>query len=263
MNLVFATNARFERGPDNNIYGVNTSIKRSTFDHYLKIFDKVFVLARVNRNAKIIPENIQPVNDDRVNFMPLPYFIGPLQYLKIKSLYRQTLEEHLSEPLALISRVPGLTGRLAAELYHRRGWPYAVEVAGDPWDLFSKHASKHPLRLFLRWQGYTSLKKTVKNASAALYVTKNYLQKRYPVSLGVYNTYASNVIVDSSLISKTPRTLRKGRMYNALTVGTLDQLYKSPFETMNIISQINSSDSEIKINHIWIGGREVSRKNKK
>lgn len=72
------------------------------------------------------------------------------------------------------------------------------------------------------------MKRTVVRAAAALYVTENQLQKRYPVNNSVFSISASDVQISSRNLPSSEKVLYKKEKYNLLSVGSLEQMYKAP-----------------------------------
>jgi len=97
------------------------------------------------------------------------------------------------------------------------------------------------------------LKKLLKKAPAAIYVTAKQLQKRYPVADSAFQTHASNVILNESAFAKNPKKWINKTEYVLVSIGTLDQMYKAPDILIKAIHQINSSEAKIKIKLHWLG----------
>lgn len=252
MDLVFITNARFTQNSKGEVYGIHTSINKNTFNHYLKIFNRVFVVGRVEITDNIDYSSAVRLDSDNISILPLPYFIGLKGYIVNTSKIREELVKYLSLDAAFIFRVPGSFGRMSATILKKRNKPFGVEVAGDPWDVYAPKTFKHPLRIFLRFQGYYSLKSCVSKSSAAIYVTKNILQKRYPTKKNIYSTYASNVLIKEEEFKKEPKILFKKEKYTIVSIGTLDQMYKGPDDLLNAI-YILKNKLKLHVSLNWLG----------
>lgn len=252
MDLVFITNARFTQNANGEVYGIHTSINKNTFNHYLKVFDKIYVVGRVEVVNNMDYSKAIRLDSDKIEILPLPYFIGLKEYLQKRKLIKKKLKEYLNIEATFILRVPGSFGRISASLLYLMKKPFGVEVAGDPYDVYAAGTFKHPLRILLRYQGLFSLKATVKKASAALYVTEKALQNRYPVKSKVFNTNASNVILKDEAFIEYPKILIKKSVYNIVSIGTLDQMYKAPDVLLKSINLVNKK-YKIDVNLIWIG----------
>lgn len=252
MDLVFVTNARFSRNDKNEIYGIHTSVNRDTLQNYLSIFDKVFVVGRVENISDLDTSNAVRVDDENIEVLPLPYFIGISGYLRNRKQVKKLLKEYLKINAANIFRIPSSYGRISATVLHKIKKPFGVEVVGDPYDVFAPGTFKHPLRIIIRYLGYFYLKRTTKKASAAIYVTDAALQKRYPVNTGVYKTSASDVILDEDAYAKYSKVLKKKQNYNIISVGSLDQMYKGPDILLKAVELLKNKYN-VKVYLKWMG----------
>ena len=90
----------------------------------------------------------------------------------------RTLRAAMQSVDAVIVRLPSEIGLLAAELARQLGKPMAVEVAGCPWDgLWNQGTWRAKLYAPVRmWR----MRRELRRAPFALYVTQQFLQRRYP-----------------------------------------------------------------------------------
>lgn len=253
MNLIFVTNARFSKTENGNIYGYHTALNYNSFAHYLKVFNTIKIIARVEYvTNKTFDESIR-LNLENVEVLEVPYFIGPLQYFSKIFKIKKTIRNYLSSKDAIICRIPGTLGKLAANEAHQMKKPYGLEVAADPFDVFAPGSFNHPLRKILRFVATSQLKSLLKNTPAAIYVTAKQLQKRYPASHKAFQTHASNVILNDSAFAHVPKRWIEKPEYTIVSIGTLDQMYKAPDILMKAIHKINTSDTGIKVKLQWLG----------
>ncbi|MCF6222642.1 MAG: glycosyltransferase family 4 protein [Flavobacteriaceae bacterium] len=252
MNLVFITNARFTQNNKGEVFGIHTSINKNTFNHYLKVFNKIIVVGRVEITDDIDYSKAVRLDSDKISILPLPYFIGLKGYIFNNRKVKKLLINYLSIDAAIILRVPGSFGRMSAIILKKMKKPFGVEVAGDPWDLYAPKTFNHPLRSLLRYQGYFSLKRTVSKTSAAIYVTKNALQNRYPTKKNTYSTFASNVLIKKEEFKSKPNLLLEKEEYTLISIGTLDQMYKGPDDLLKAILILkNNFNLFVKLK--WLG----------
>lgn len=251
MELIFVTNARLSQTEDGSIYGIHTSLSYQTFQHYLKVYNKVWIVARVEKTPGKEYRADAKINLEGVDVLPIPYFVGPVAYLTKSGLVKKQLKEYLNRDVAVICRIPGTLGRLAINILKGMKKPFGVEVAGDPYDVFAPGSFKHPLRPVFRYQGYYMLKWDVRKASAALYVTEKTLQQRYPVADGVFHTYASNVILPNEAFAEAPKQLSAKQEYTVISIGSLDQMYKAPDVLLQAVKMLN--DKGLRVNLVWVG----------
>jgi glycosyltransferase involved in cell wall biosynthesis len=207
---------------------------------YTEVFESVRVIARV---AEGTPSTRSDVRSDSpaVSFHPVPTYVGPWQYLARWNAVRAAVRHGLTDDGAVILRIGSALANLAWPLLVERGQPYAVEVVGDPWDVFGPGVVQHPLRPFLRRYFRWRLAQQCASAAAAAYVTEHALQRRYPLRQGRSAALASVVLppdgrcsfVSSDvMISETHPGVPSGASgtdcWRLVFVGSLEQLYKGP-----------------------------------
>jgi glycosyltransferase involved in cell wall biosynthesis len=141
----------------------------------------------------------------------LPDYTGPAEYLKKLVQLRSAIRKAVSNSDVYILRLPGAIGNLAAREIRRLGKRYAVEVVGDPWDVFSPGAIRTPLRPLYRRLSTRSLRRNCIEAVAASYVTRSALQNRYPARSGAYVCGISDVLLGKNIADVRMIEKRKQR----------------------------------------------------
>jgi glycosyltransferase involved in cell wall biosynthesis len=227
MRVIYATDRRYFESPSGTVW-TPTTLPYAFWRQYLTAFDEVRVLARVRRIPEV-PAGWQPVDGDRVTIVRLPDFQGPFQYLWRHFRLHSLIRRAVTPGDAVILRVPShiamaVSARLTAAKY-----PYALEVIGDPFDVFSPGATTYPLRGFFQRWFTRGLVRQCRQACAVSYVTANALQRRYPPGEGAYTTHYSSVDLPPEAFVPAPRRFAgKNGSYRLITVGTLAQMYKAP-----------------------------------
>ena len=249
MKLYFFIEARFIKGTDGNYYNPGGAQKLDLFKRYLEIFCEVVVVARVRYDVNYQIYNDDIVNGDSINVFELAYYLGPLQYLAKRKLLRKSIQSILQRGNAYILRLPGNIGNLAASYLIKHDIPYAVEVVGDPFDLFSKQGVKHPLRWFFQNRLTAKLKRNVFCSQANLYVTENALQKRYPSNYNVFNIGVSDVKISSRDLNFTNKVISDEVVI--ISIGTLEQMYKGPDILIRVVATLRSKGVNCRLR--WIG----------
>jgi glycosyltransferase involved in cell wall biosynthesis len=216
---------RFLRLPDGSVWTPN-QYALSFWRRYLDVFDHVRCLARV-RDVKSLDRGGQRVDGPDVSFCAVPHYVGPAQFLRRAWQVRRAVHRSVYPGDAFVLRVPGTIGSLAWGKLISMRYPYAVEVTGDPHEVFSRGAVRHPLRRFFRWHTTRQLRLQCAGASAASYVTAQVLQQRYPSTGPAFS--ASSVELRDDALAVTPRVWPRGsRACNLIFVGSLEQYYKGP-----------------------------------
>ncbi|MDM1295933.1 glycosyltransferase family 4 protein [Sphingobacterium sp. N143] len=254
MNLIFYVEARYIRDDSGNVYNLEGVMKLSLWERYLEVFDSIIIVARVKHVPGYIGHDGNLANGEKVSFFELPYFLGPLDFLKNRRNILKKIKESTRLKGAFLMRVPGQIGTLASKYLKNNGKEYGVEVVGDPYDVFSKGAVNHPLRLFFKYKYYYDLKRVVSNASSTLYVTEKTLQKRYPPRNGMFTTFASNVILKAEYFKKEVREVKSfNNVINLISIGSLEQMYKAPDVVLKSLQLVNSCQEKYRVKLTWIG----------
>lgn len=249
MILYFITDSRFARSNE-SIYNLNGSLGDTLWARYLEHFERVVVVARMLQNAPI-NKNAPGTTDPRVSFVEIPYFVGPFQYLRLKHRIKDILKNIIRRDCAYICRVPGTLGNLAIEEFRKHNIKYAIEVVGDPQDSLSYTATHKILPALLSKFSAKDLRRNARYANAALYVTKETLQKRYPVQKEAFSIGVSDVVVDTNMRHEDIKPFPNGGLIRLLAVGSLEQMYKSPDIVLKALVKVKQLG--IKAHLTWLG----------
>ena len=241
MEVTVALDARYSVAPDGSVWS-QAGMARSFWERYLEVFDTVRIVARAAR-VQQVSEGWLPVNGRNILFQGVPDFCGPWQCLKRYPALRAAIRSATPAHGAVILRVGSLIANIMESHLHPRNYPYALEVVGDPYEVFAPGVVDHPLRPFFRWHFSRHLRRQCLRAIGVAYVTKRVLQERYPAQristsvsdvdlpldalLGdVHLTHYSNVELDPAGIAECFRKPKRHGPHQLVTVGSLAQLYK-------------------------------------
>lgn len=250
MRLYFSCEGRFIK-KDGRIYSKNSGFTNKIWDRYLQIYETIVVFARVFEDNNYEVNENYLASSERVSFVELPYYVGPSQFLRKRGEMIRVISQNISNDSVYICRVPGRIGSLVASALRSRNIGYGVEIVGDPWDVFSKGSVNHPLRLLFKYSGYYRLKSIVKHTEAALYVTKETLQKRYPVNNGCFSVSASNVQIDIENMPEKSHIWTKKDTYELISVGSLEQMYKAPDIVLRSLHILKKNGLNVHL--VWLG----------
>lgn len=248
--LFFATEARFVKVKD-KVYTLG-GFSYPSWERYLKVFDEICVIARVLKDDTASFREDCVANGDRVTFAEVPYYIGPKQYLKKRRLIKKAINSFVENDGVFLCRIPGKIGSLVVRALRKKKFKFACEIVGDPWDVFAPGGLKTFGRPILRIISTLGLKRIARESSASLYVTEKTLQKRYPSNSNAFQTSASNVSLPKDVFSNFPHQINKKKSYTIVSIGSLEQMYKSPDILLKAIKNVR--DQGINVNLIWVGG---------
>jgi glycosyltransferase involved in cell wall biosynthesis len=224
MRVCVVVEHRFLQTPDQAVW-TDGPFGHTFWARYLEAFDQVRIVARV-KPVDSAPSGCARADADGIEFFPLPYYVGPQQYLRQARALRRAMAGAVGPDDAVILRVPSQLATLMVHILESAGHPYALEVVADPFDIFAPSAVRHPLRPFLRWWFVRSLRRQCRCALAAGYVTAETLQRRYPPGPQTRTTHYSSVQLDGPLAA-APRALATKSTWDLVTVGSLAHFHKA------------------------------------
>lgn len=221
MRAAVSTEARFQRTPDGRVW-TPSSYPYTFWRRYLDVFDAVTVLARVRDIPAPEPGWVR-VDGDQVDVFALPHYQGPAGLaLRALPIVRRLRAAPLGSS-ALILRLPSPIAALVP--LGRR--PYALEVVGDPHDVFAPGAVDHPLRALFRWALARHLRDECARAPAVAYVTRQALQARYPAAQAACTAVYSSVELPAEAFAAAPRAeAPQSGPVRLVAIGALDVPYK-------------------------------------
>jgi glycosyltransferase involved in cell wall biosynthesis len=181
MRLLFIHDHRFYSDASGVVF-TSGSLPAEVWPRYLAHFDAVEVLAR-DGGAPPDGAKLAVSSHPQVTFN----LIGGVSYLGLimaSKALRQQVRAAVANADAVIARIPSELGFIAAAECRRIGKPYGVEMVGCAWDAMRNHGSRvariyAPL-FFLR------TKRALRQAGLSLYVTRQWLQQRYPTAGKAY-----------------------------------------------------------------------------
>lgn len=159
---------------------------------------------------------------------------------------KKTLEKELPKFDLVILRVPSHTCDRAAKIARMYNIPYFVEVIGDAFDSLWYHSLKAKPFAF---GSYFRTKKTIYDADFALYVSQQYLQRKYPCknpSVGVS---------DCLIVPPTEELIKKrvaymlNKDYSNITImnaAAIDVKYKGQEYVIKAIPLLNKAGIHVR-----------------
>ena len=184
MDMVFVYEDKIAQDAEGNYY-TGSALPQSVFDRYLQHFDHITVLMR---KADVDPHDTQALsrmnrlNTDRIDVVLLPDLNAGLKAHfdpRVRAAFKKTVLEQIRPDRAAIIRAPSVSGTIAADYCHANGIPYLAEAVGCPWDSLSNHRLKGKV-MAPAWRD--DMRRTMRNADYAVYVTSEFLQGRYPTN---------------------------------------------------------------------------------
>lgn len=214
MKLVFAHDHKL-RKIGNNYYTTGGLSDKIT-GRYLKYFDELTIFCRVIKKQSY-DTNLFKIKNPNIKIKAISY--SSLFFSKRKN---KMMEEEVKNSDALIVKLHSLIAERAIKYARKHNVPYLVEVVGDPWDAYWNHGIIGKIIApRMMWR----TRKEIKRAPYAIYVTKEYLEKKYPCSgkwMACSDVELKNVNVD--VLNKRLKKIKDLRKNQVLTLGTLAQV---------------------------------------
>ncbi len=249
MQVVVTLEHRFDQTPEGAVW-TYTQFPYGFWTRYLEVFDQVRVVARI-REVPAVSGEAKRADGANVAFAPVPYYLGPWQYLLRARQVTRAVRQAVQPEDAVIMRVGSRLGTCLAPLLYRTGHPYGVEVVGDPYDVFAPGAVRHPLRPFFRWWSPRQLRRQCAGACAAAYVSEHALQRRYPAAPHAFTTHYSSIELPGDAIVDGPRNGHVAKPISLVSVGTLAQLYKAPDVLIDAVALCVEQGLDLQA--VWLG----------
>lgn len=252
MKLIFAHDHMFYRYQD-KIYS-NGGLGKNVLKRYVNTFGNVRLLTR----QKVIQDldgKLTEASGASISFVDVPNFKSINNY---KNIFRakKIIEEEIKNTEYLIARLPSSIGSLAIKYAKKHNKPYLVEVVGCAFDALWNYGNV--VGKILAPFEYLKMKKLVKDSKYTVYITKKFLQNRYPTS--GKKAVCSNVNispVNENILSK--RLVRISEEKNTLKfglIGSLDVDYKGHETVLRALSLIKNRLPNFELQFLGKGNSE-------
>lgn len=241
MKVAFFFDAIIYKDEKNDYYGM-TFYYDFFKKRYLDIFDNMVVSMRV-KNKNEATTNISGyriLNGENLEVKPIENYKEIPDAIKRKSKIKKEVDDIVKNVDKVIIRMPSVIGMFACDSAKKYNKPYMIEMVACPFDGYSNHTNAigkimAPIMFLLN-------RKYIKKAPNVLYVTSEFLQKRYPNN---NNTIACSDVVlkefsSNILDERKEKILKKLDTKNIIvsTVASVGLKYKGQEFVMEAISKL-------------------------
>ncbi|REG98248.1 glycosyltransferase [Flavobacterium aquicola] len=224
------------------------------WNRYLKNIDKLYVISRGSEDLQKGGLVLSSV--DRIEFDLFYQVKGGLDYYKYNKVIEEKLEHYIRKVDFVIIRVPSTIGYFAYKICKKLNKPFITEVVGCAWDSSWNYGSftiklQAPL-------GYYRMKNIVKESFASTYVTKYFLQQRYPTRSKI-TTFASNVQIPltDEIVKKNHLDyleLSESRILRIGIIGNLNIKYKGFDTALEALKIFKNKNPKLRFQFFLVGG---------
>jgi hypothetical protein len=148
MDVTVALEMHYSVAPDGSVWS-KVGLAKSFWERYLEVFDRVAIIARAIPIPKP-PEGWLRVDGDGIYLRGVTNYQGPGQFLLRYPSVRRSVRAAVPDHGAVILRVGSQIANMLEDELHRRKRTFAVEVVGDPYEVFAPGVVDHPLRRLFR-----------------------------------------------------------------------------------------------------------------
>jgi len=194
------------------------------------------------------------ITHEKFKFTSIPNICSIKGLTVNASKIKKTIKDRIYKSNIIIIRLPSFAGIKAIRECIKLRKPYIVELVTCPWDAFWNHSLKGKLVAPFM---YFMNKKYVKNAKYVLYVSKEFLQRRYPC-------YGRTISCSDVILKPLPKNTLDKRLNKiknmtydkSIVLGTIAAVnvrYKGQKYVIKAISRLNKKGYNFEY-HIVGGG---------
>lgn len=260
MKVIFAHDTLMTKDDKGNVYS-GGSFPYSVWERYLKHFNEVRIISRHNgtiqKSDSVLINSLSLSSGPNSSFVSVPNLNSIKGKLVRKKIAKNIIRDELRKADALIARIPSEIGRLAVSIAKREGIPYLIEVVGCAYDAYYFYGNIKG-KLFAPISMYQT-KRVVKKSNYVIYVTKDYLQERYPTN--GHHTNVSNVNIekiDESIIkerSEKIECLNNETLLKIGMMGSLNSKYKGFDKAIKYLSEIQPNSNNYELHILGAGNK--------
>lgn len=220
---VWCTDGPLYKDSKDNYYSL--TINEKIINRYLEYVDKLYILTRVRKlDNKITQSNI--INNKQINIIEVPNCSSIKQLILNKNIAKNVISKYIKLADISIIGLPSILGNIAIEVCQKYKKEYIVEVLGCAWDALWNHR-RISGKFFAPIQ-YFITKDKIKKSNNVIYVSNEFLQKRYPNNKNSIG--CSDVIINEYSEDVLDRRIQKinsqHKIYKLGLIGSLDLGYK-------------------------------------
>lgn len=206
MKILIVANAHMYKTADGKYYSAGV-YNADFFQRYLQVFEKVRVVSKVRAVDVINASEYPAIDDERVEIFDLPWYGNLREAIRnlIPLLRRvRSASEDCDCSVLRVFQYESVLAYFVGKIVKK---PFAVEVVNDPMSLIRRRGLSRFLRIRI-------MKRIVKRANGVSYVTRSYLQKRYPSIARIRGETRENFESYYSSIALSSKDLSKPRVFN-------------------------------------------------
>lgn len=257
MKAAFFHDVKIIKGRDGKMYSVDFGYE--VWERYLNVFDEVTVCTREESQDNIDLSKYKISSGKNVKFRLNKEYKTPLQFFTSRKKINKPIKQLVNDSQVCIVRLPSVIGVLAARECIKQNKPWAVEVVGCCWDSLWNYGNLKgklfaPI-MFLLNRYYIS------KANHVIYVSKEFLQKRYPAKGVVASASDVNIeSIDEAILNKKIKLKQHKSSHDVTTLGLIGSLnveYKGHRTAIMAVKELKDKGYNVKLR--CLGGGDKTK----
>ncbi len=249
----------------NDYYGMTLTYEFFK-ERYLDKIDILRVITRCDsmENYKGNTSGYKVTNGERVEVSPISMYKKiPDIILKRKSI-RNEMADKLRDCDKVIIRMPSVLGIVACDYCRKNNIPYMIEMVACAWDGYVNHTNRMGKIIAPFMFLYT--KSRIKKCNYVLYVTNEFLQKRYPTNGKSFG--CSDVVLQDFNENVLAKKIKQSKKFNLnefsmCTVANVGMRYKGHIYAFKAIKKLKENGAHVKYYLAGNGNQEFLKKTAK
>lgn len=258
MIAAFVNDLKFYETSDGRLYV--RGYDRQYWERYLMHFEKLYVVGRKTAIKENETQGFEIFGDYNLLFYEVPSIHSAKSLFLNLNKVKKRISKLSNIVDCVITRQPSFNSNEIIRLCIKNSIPYIVEIGGSPWDALWTHSLKGKM-LAPFFEIIT--RHNLRNAGFVIYVTNQFLQRRYPTN-GKF-TNCSNVtlpLLDDEVLNRRIESIKnkKGQIFHIATVGAVGVKYKGQQYIIKSLANLKSIGINNYVYHIVGNGNEIPLK---
>ena len=252
MNILFCHDGPVNCDENERYYSIGFNDK--LLDRYAAVFGNVGIVTRVDRtNAISTYTQTDKLTVDKYRVIEYPNYLTLRGICANKRNSTKGLEDEISQCDALIIRLPSFLGSKCVRIARKYQKPFLIELVGCPWDSLRNHGLSGKILAPYMW---LTTKHQVRKASDVLYVTSEFLQRRYPTQgrqIGCSDVELQNN--EQNMLCNKSENQREEKKIIIGTVGKIDLKYKGHATVIKAIKKMKAQGYNVQYQIVGPGDK--------
>ncbi len=256
--VLIITECHLQKTSDGKVWS-NGVVDYKVFSRPLMVFEKVFVVGRIQEVKRKSRDYIHLCSGEGVEICPIHDYTGAKGLLVNYFSLNKSADKYCKMADCAILRTPNALSGLFIRKFQGKK-PYALEVSGNPWQHMAPGEYKSIFRPFIRYFLTKNLKHDCMKANGVSYVTKSALQKDYPckaiksgTSRDYFTSHYSTVAIEDE-IRYEPKIYNNTDKYHLVHIANAFTTYgKGHKEAMDVVKMLNDGGLDTNIEFIGDG----------